>query len=269
LTSEQQKEKAKNYIEESEIVPDLRSNPLMLALMCNIYRGENYIPQNRPDVYEKCTTMLFERWDKGRGIHVSLPFEAIIKPAMMYLAHWIYANESLQGGVTERDLIIKATDYLCGRRFEDRDEAERAAREFIEFCRGRAWVFTDTGTTKTGEKLYQFTHRTFLEYFTASHLVRIYPTPDRLGKMLLPKIALREWDIVAQLAFQIQNKNVEGAGDELLMMLIDPINHETDKIKWNMVSFAGRCLEFLIPIPKVTRSITSASIDMLFDKILK
>ncbi len=265
LTSEQQNQKVEALFDESQIVPDLRSNPLMLALMCNIYRGENYIPRNRPDVYEKCAVMLFERWDKSRGIHVPLPFEAHIRPAMMYLAHWIYEEEALQGGVTEESLVLKATDYLSMRRFEDRDEAEKAAREFIEFCRGRAWVFTDTGTMKEGERLYQFTHRTFLEYFTAAHLVRIYPTPDRLGNVLLPKIAKREWDVVAQLAFQIQNKNVDGAGDELLTMLIDQSNRTGNEEGWNLLSFAARCLEFMIPRPKISRDITLTCIQRCVD----
>ena len=197
-----QEEQAKAFLRESAVVPDLRSNPLMLALMCNIYKGENYIPKNRPDVYERCATMMFERWDKSRNIQVILPFEAQIRPAMAFLAHWIYSDEALQAGVTEQKLIDQTTDYLWHRRFEDKDEAEKAAREFIEFCKGRAWVFTDTGTTGAGENLYQFTHRTFLEYFTADYLVRTHATTDDLLEMLLPRIENREWDIVAQLAFQ-------------------------------------------------------------------
>jgi hypothetical protein len=261
LTPEQQKQKATAFIRESQIVSDLRTNPLMLALMCNLYRGEHYIPRNRPDVYEKCAMMLFERWDKGRGINVSLPFEAHISPAMKYLAYWIYANETLQGGVTEERLVRKATEYLCPRRFEDIDEAQHAAREFINFCSGRAWVFTDTGMTKQNERLYQFTHRTFLEYFTAAHLVRTHVTPDKLGEILQPRITKREWDVVAQLAFQIQNKNVEGAGDELLTCIIkQALAIESDE-KWNLLSFAGRCLEFLVPSPKVIRNITATCVE--------
>jgi hypothetical protein len=262
LAREQQKQKAEAFYEESRIVPDLRSNPLMLALMCNIYRGENYIPRNRPDVYEKCATMLFERWDKSRGIHVTLPFEAHIKPAMMYLAYWIYSDESLQGGVTEKTLIAKAADYLYPIRFEDRDEAEMAAKEFIDFCRGRAWVFTDTGTTKEGERLYQFTHRTFLEYFTAYHLVRTNPTPDELGEVLLPKIVKQEWDVVAQLAFQLQNKNVEGAGDALFTLLINETRNNKQKGMYPL-SFIVRCLEFMVPSPKITRNITTIFVDQV------
>lgn len=267
LTLEQQKQKAEAFYEESNIVPDLRANPLMLALMCNIYRGENYIPRNKPDIYEKCAIMLFERWDKSRCIHVKLPFEVHIKPAMMYLAHWIYSKESLQSGITEYNLIKKTTQYLYPKRFEDHDEAEMSAREFINFCKGRAWVFTDTGTTKDGERLYQFTHRTFLEYFTAAYIVRTNSTPDHLRKVLMPKINKREWDVVAQIAYQLQNKNIEGAGDELLSYLLDKTEMNI-KNKMNKLSFAIRCLEFIIPSPKITRNITTAIIDQIITLII-
>ncbi|MBI2912868.1 MAG: NACHT domain-containing protein [Chloroflexi bacterium] len=270
LTQDEQHKKAERFLEESSIVPDLRSNPLMLALMCNIYRGENYIPRNRPDVYEKCAVMLFERWDKSRGIFVPLPFEAHISPALMYLAHWIYTNEAMQSGLTEKLLVHKAKEYLCPRRFEDPDEAQKAAEEFIAFCKGRAWVFTDTGTTGEGESLYQFTHRTFLEYFTAAHLVRTHPTPEPLGRLLRPRIERREWDVVAQLAFQLQNKNVEGAGDALLDSVVSAASQVEDRARLNLVSFAARCLEFVVPSPRVTKGIAKtclvASIARVLDK---
>ena len=264
LTETQRTEKAASFIRESHSVPDLRTNPLMLALMCNIYRGENYIPRNRPDVYEKCAVMLFEKWDKSRGIQVPLPFEAHVRPAMMHLAHWVFSQEALLGGVTETALIDKCTEYLCPRRYEDVEEARRAATEFIEFCRGRAWVFTDTGTTRTGERLYQFTHRTFLEYFTAAHLVRTHATPQELGEILFPRICAREWDVVAQLSFQLQNKHIEGAGDALLrstLALGATVSNSAQRT--SLLSFACRTLEFLVPSPSVTRELVRAAFDHL------
>jgi hypothetical protein len=269
LSPEQTTSKANAFFKESRIVGDLCTNPLMLALMCNIYRGESYIPTNRPDIYEKCAIMLFERWDKGRGIRVSLPIDAHIRPAMMHLAYWIYSDETLQSGVTEARLISKTTDYLCPKRFEDRDEAETVAKQFIEFCRGRAWVFTDTGTTKEGDRLYQFTHRTFLEYFSAAQLVRTNPTPDKLLPIILPRIEKREWDVVAQLAFQIQNKNIESAGDELLSELTSTAISLPVDSRWNLLSFAARCLEFIIPSPKVCRSLSNLCIESFLSRDLK
>ena len=95
-TVQQRQQKAKAFITESSLVPDLRGNPLMLGLMCNLYRVEGYIPKNRPEVYGKCSLMLFERWDKARDILVPLPFEEHIRPAMQDLAYWIYSNEAFR-----------------------------------------------------------------------------------------------------------------------------------------------------------------------------
>jgi nucleoside phosphorylase len=255
LTDDQKRKKAEGFVTESRNIADLRSNPLMLALLCNIYRGEGYIPQNRPAVYEKCATMLFERWDKDRGLQARLRIEDKIRPAMMHLAHWIYADETLQGGVTEEALVRRVVDYLVPARFEDRDAADQAAREFVAFCRGRAWVFTDTGVQKGGESLYQFTHRTFLEYFAAGHLARTHETVAALGKVLLPRIARKEWDVVAQLAIQMKEQTAEGAADQILAALVK----ESRKAKapaWNLLGFTARCLGFLVPSPRVVREIT-------------
>lgn len=257
LNLEQQRRQAETFLVDSQIVPDLRANPLMLGLMCNIYRGENYIPRNRPDVYKKCAEMLFERWDRSRGIHYSLPFDAHVRPAMTYLAHWIYSDEALQGGVTEDQLIEKATDYLHPEQFEDRETASLAARQFVEFCRGRAWVFTDIGTTPRGERLYQFTHRTFLEYFTANYLTRTHYTPDRLIAVLLPRIRQREWNTVAQLAFQIQSETAAGADDELIATLIEQANRGREEESWNYLAFAAQCLEFMVPSTTVRAEVTT------------
>jgi predicted NACHT family NTPase len=142
----------------------------MLSLMCAIYKGENYIPRNRPDVYEKCAVMLFEAWDRSRGINPQLAFDHHIKAAMRSLALWLYSGKSRKGGVTERELVNYTQRYLLEKRFEDEDEARAAAENFIDFCSGRAWVLTDVGTTAEGERLFAFTHRTFLEYFAASQL---------------------------------------------------------------------------------------------------
>ncbi len=254
LTDEQKRRKAERFVAESRNIIDLRSNPLMLALLCNIYRGEGYIPQNRPAVYEKCATMLFERWDKDRGVQVRLRIEDKIRPAMMSLAYWIYADKTLQGGVTEETLVRQVVDYLVPMRFEDRDVADLAAREFVTFCRGRAWVFTDTGVQKGGESLYQFTHRTFLEYFAAGYLARRHETAAALAKVLLPRIARKEWDVVAQLAVQIKEQSAEGAANQILTTLVEE-SRKGDTPTWNNLSFAARCLEFLVPSPLVVREI--------------
>ncbi|MFH1486583.1 MAG: NACHT domain-containing protein, partial [Chloroflexota bacterium] len=248
--------RAAAFLQESTIVSDLRSNPLMLALMCNLHRGAGFIPRNRPEVYRKCSEMLFERWDPSRGIWVHLP---ISEPKVLlgHLAHWVYSDGSLQSGVTESQLVRESTQFLCPRRFEVEEEAERASREFIEYCRGRAWVFAEAGTTPEGTRLYKFTHRTFLEYFTAAHIVRNNNSPRQLWTVLGRRIAMRAWDVVAQLAFQMLHEQVEGACDELLTLILDRAQND-DESGWPCLSFGARCLRFVYPSPKTTRALTEA-----------
>ena len=139
-------------------------------------------------------------------------------------------------------------------------KARRAAQDFIGFCTGRAWVFTDTGTTAEGEKLYQFTHRTFLEYFSATYLYSVHPTAPELAKALLPHIAKQEWDVVAHLAFQILSRRVQGAGDKLLSGLVEGADWAPSAERWNILLFAARCLQSIVPSPAVRREVTSACV---------
>lgn len=267
LTRKAQEQMARDFLSDSKgTAEDLRTNTLMLGLLCNLYRGDGYIPRHRPQVYEKCAVMLFERWDKGRRIHVQLEFERHLRPAMQHLAYWIYSNPALRGGVTERDLISSATEFLQDRRFDDPDDARAEACRFVEFCSGRAWVFTDTGTTPGGERLYQFTHRTFLEFFAAEHLVRTCRTPDDLAKVLRPHIAAGEWDVVAQLAYQLQDDNIDGAADDLLSDLLREAEGEQGDV---LLNFAARSLAFLVPRRDVCREVTRAVTRRTFDWLLE
>ena len=50
---------------ESRELRDLRSNPLILALMCNVYKTEGFIPRSRAELYDNCTNMLLFRLDKS------------------------------------------------------------------------------------------------------------------------------------------------------------------------------------------------------------
>lgn len=249
-----------SFMAESESVTDLRSNPLMLALMCTIYRGEGYIPQNRPDVYERCAVLLFDRWDRQRQINVPLKIASHVKPAMQYLAHWIFTDAGVEAEVPESDIVTKAAEYLLEKRYEDPADAEEEAKRFVEFCTGRAWVFTDVGTTSGGERLYNFTHPTFLEYFAAGHLARTNADPAALNEILIPHIEEREWDVVAQLAYQMLDRNVDGGGETLLGELIPPEVDFDSKGQLSRVSFAARTLEFLVPPPATIRRIVTHAV---------
>ena len=132
---------------ESSAIPDLRTNPLMLALMCILYRGVGYLPRNKAEVYEQCANLLFHKWDARRRIHADLRAGYLLEPVLRHLAWWLFVRDQVESAVTERELIDETAMFLYGRGFESESDARDAAKEFVDFARGRMWVFSDIGTT--------------------------------------------------------------------------------------------------------------------------
>jgi hypothetical protein len=252
------------FMRDSNAVPDLRQNPLMLSLLCSLYKQDGYLPSNRPAVYKRCADLLFETWDKGRDIVVNLPLDRKLRPAMAHLAHWIYSESTLQGGVDESTLVAETARYLS-KWCADFEEAQGTAEKFIGFFRGRAWVFSDTGSSRN-QPLYQFTHRTFLEFFTAEHLVKSYGSVRDLSRYLLPRLLAREWDVVCQLVYQMCSE-MRSASDELVGYLLDDAMQQDVTSQLKLASFLARTLDFIFPTRQARLSAIAYCIDSTIEAL--
>ena len=130
--------------------------------------------------------------------------------------------------------------------------------EFIDFCKGRAWVLTDIGS-----ELYGFTHRTFLEYFAASQIVRLNPDPAKLFDYLEKRLKRGGWEVVAQLALQIINKTVEDGADDFLEVLLKRVEVlDDERLRAVLLAFATQALTYIVPRPPVLKSIVQSAINM-------
>lgn len=257
-------DEADAFLAESESVPDLRTNPLLLSLMCILYRGEGSLPRNRAEVYEQCANLLFHRWDARRRIHQDLRAGHLIEPTLRHLAWWLFTRDYTQTAVTERELVSATTEFLHGRGFELQSEALEAAREFIEFCRGRMWVFSDSGTTSTGEKLYSFTHRTFLEYFAAAQLAYDSDTPEKLARVLAGHIARGEWEVVDELSVQIKDTTSREGARRMYEFLLDERRRRSANGRSNVLQFLARTLRSVDPSPQLVRRLIREILDFTF-----
>ncbi len=246
---------ARRFISDSSVAGELRNNPLLLALLASLHRGPGSIPKNLPDVYDSCASLLFSTWDKHRGINAVLPFAEHVRPALRELAWWIFTTPSLSGGVTRPQAVAQTAAYLGQRRFGDPDRARAAAEDFVDFCRGRAWVFTDQGSTAAGEDLFGFTHRTFLEFFAAEHLAFRKQSAEDLVAELVPHIAKEQWDVVALIALQIKARSYPDGADDVMAALLDAARSYRGPELLAVVAFMLRLLRSAIPSPKITRQL--------------
>lgn len=231
-----------SFMRDSRQIPELRSNPLLLTLLCAMYSSDRYLPRNLAQVYERCALMLFEQWDSRRGIPLPLKFHGRLRGAVQHLAWQMFTARESGKALRRNRILHTLTEYLEAK-LDDRDEALATAEQFLEFCTGRAWILTDVGATET-EPRFGFTHRTFLEYFAAEHLVRTHRTAAGLWDALRPSIA--QWEVVAQIVLQLYDRNVEGGADELL----------AEAIAGYGLDFAARSLHHLDPSTRTVRAIT-------------
>jgi hypothetical protein len=251
----EQHDLASAFVRDSAYVAELRSNPLLLSLMCGIYGSERYIPANRPDLYRRCAELLFERWDKQRGITVPLKFDAHVRMALYSLALHLYEQPSGQSGLSRMGMVAYIKEFLWKKRFPDEADAENAAEQFIDYCTGRAWVLTDMGSDH-----YAFTHRTFLEYFAAQQLVRLHPSARGLLEVLMPHLARKEWELISQLALQTLGAQVEDGADNFIRMALNECGEFERGESRSIASFCSRSLNFIVPSPEVIRLICSTAV---------
>jgi NACHT domain len=255
---------AEAFLAESDSVPDLRANPLLLSLMCILYRGEGSLPRDRAGLYGKCAELLLRKWDERRRIRHELRASHLVEPTLRHLAWWLFTRDETQAAVTERELVIETATFMHGRGFESEDDARAAAQEFVEFSRGRMWVFSDAGTTSAGEKLYAFTHRTFLEYFAAAHLAYDSDTPERLARTIAPHAARGEWEVVGELAVQIKDGTSTDGARRIYVELLGERRRRSPKGRSGVLQFLARTLRSVDPSPQTVRALAAEVVRFLF-----
>jgi hypothetical protein len=257
---EQDKESwSTEFLQASEAAKDLRTNPLLISLLCSLYHRRRSLPRNKPEIYEKCAELLFDTWDRQRGIEAPYYFAPHIRPAVQQIAWLMFNDPGRRQALPRSELRQFLAEYMLFKRFPDPDDAIQAADDFLNFCSDRAWVLTEVGSNALMPQ-YGFVHRTFLEFFAASQLVRLGPDPRAVWKVLRTKITSAEWDIVCQLAVQILNGSYNDGADGLLQLIMQETATELRNNKERgaaLVAFAARTLDNVTPDNSTISSIVS------------
>lgn len=173
---------------------ELKRIPLFLSLILLIYRNELELPTSKLDLYESCTKTLVETRDKKeKKLDIQLKISNKIA-TFANLAFWQFEKLSAKNDHLINYNLIKNNikSYLLkkGEILEDHI-AEQAADEFLEFARIRS-IYVENN----------FSHKTFLEYFTAYYIyTNFHQKGDFKGRDALISKYLGQsfWAIVIEL----------------------------------------------------------------------
>lgn len=261
LLQAERRARCEAFLRDSQTVPDLRRVPLMLSLLCALYSMEGHdFPRDRPQVYESCALMLFQKWDAMRGVRGAPRFTTQFRGALQTLAWRMYRARDESPYLARPKILAEITEYLRARRFDSTDEAREVAEQFLKFCTERAWVLMQTGVSR-GEPLYGFAHPTFLEYFAAEHIVRTSQGAREVFEKIWQYFTNVDADELCELTvLMLDRKNADG-GDEILELALDDAAHRLPYRKAAIRSFAARTLSYAAPSPTIVRRTVDHAVD--------
>jgi hypothetical protein len=238
LTAE---DSAQLFLTESMSTDELRTNPLLLSLLCILFRGRGYIPENLSEIYKECTELLFERWDLHRQVRVAR-FGDRLRLLLERLAGWMYAEGLNEVGVSERALLERCESELLVLKADDPESARRAALEFVDHCRGRAWVFSDASSSDSWERRFCFTHRSFMEYFAARGLARSLQGTTSAAVEEFERLVFEvSGEFMAALTLQVLGVN----SDEVLNVFVNRLTHRSKPERDVAVGFLTLVLRYV------------------------
>lgn len=237
-----------SFMRDSEHVMDLRANPLMLSLLCLLYVYDGWIPENRLQVYEECATVLFERWDRVRRV-MSRKSGNRQQTWFLFqrLAYWFRFEKGSEAASERRVKTVISAFLAHHAGSDDIDVTSSEAADFLDFCAGRAWLLTKVGTNDRGEKLYDFTHRTFMEYFAACYITRHSQSLDDLVANIWRIVAAGNGDVVAQMAMQQFDLRYADGLDKSIEAMVATADYRST----TLFAFLVNSLHYFRPSPPV------------------
>lgn len=164
-------------IEARKYLGDLATRPLLLTLMATLHASRGVLPDDRADLYNEIVQLLLSRWQRGRGARETRgPWatEAGISQALKLGAESIRARlEELALRIHER----QRSDPHRRNEAADISDSEVlvafksvfgsvAPGDLLSYLKNRAGLLIERRTD-----VYAFPHRSFQEYFAASHLL--------------------------------------------------------------------------------------------------
>jgi hypothetical protein len=175
------------------------SLPLLLTLIVWIFNLTKRIPDNRYQIYKECAELLFKRWDALKDIDSNIPDEHWLFGLVSHIAKRLYLKQPEEGNPDVDWLKGVANEFFHSMYEVDKlTRSKHSSERFVALLAGRSWVLEEK---QAG--IYEFTHRTFMEYFFAQWLVDEHGDPVSFLNHVRSRIEHGEWYVPNHLALQL------------------------------------------------------------------
>ncbi len=168
--------------EENQPIRDLASTPLLLNLVCSVFRERGNFPSNRVKLYQEGLEILLNRWDQSRGIKREQVYQNLSLADKIKLLGKIATQTFEQGQYffEKNDLLLQISDYLSSlpNGTTDPESLLLDSEAILNAIVGQHGLLIERS-----KGIYSFSHLTFQEYLTARKIIGS-PTPEILQRSL-------------------------------------------------------------------------------------
>ncbi|NIM13750.1 MAG: SUMF1/EgtB/PvdO family nonheme iron enzyme [Candidatus Aminicenantes bacterium] len=157
--------------EDNKALRELAAVPMLLQIMSIIWKEHEFLPQNRPALYDTALNYLLMYRDRQKGIDPLLPIEEarrVLAPTALWMQEELKRDEAAKGDVHETMQPI--LDTMKG---------QLEALTFCENLRDRAGLIADYD-----KEHYIFRHKSFREFLSALQLVKEASRQKRIKKLV-------------------------------------------------------------------------------------
>jgi len=206
--------------ERSDRLQRLAANPMLLSVMAIVHRVDMTLPRERAALYRRCTELLLERWDVGRGIadRGATGLTLAQKESLMRRIGYHFHERGV------RFLPHREVEKLIADALPALGQPAERAGELLD------WVERRTGLLADGEYL-TFAHLAFQEYFAAGAVLH----DEKLREQLLQVDRLfRPWWREAVLLYA-------GMADDATDFIRWVYSPEADDLLRRRLFLAGQC----------------------------
>ena len=217
---------------------ELRTNPLLLTVVCLVYHQEHALPRGRAALYDKCVNVLLESWRKGLyEQRQAEPFEPrAAQRVLAALAWWMHCQSEGQAeGKEDREgdrrgspsAAIKDMAKAVAKALAETAAGAglgRDGRRFIERMRDESGILVTARP-----ECCSFLHLTFQEYLAATHAVE-----EGLARELVARAGKSWWRETILLALARASRPFS---KQFFAALLDSPAWEAD------LGFTAKCLE--------------------------
>ena len=239
----------KSFLDSKDSIDsELIENPLLLSLIVILFRNNLKLPESKLEIYQSCTKTLADKWDQTKDLKIDLHDELLKKKETLFadLAFWQYEilSNKKEFRITNELATSTITDSIQNKLkiVEDYISAKELADDFMSYALKRSLYFDNN-----------FTHKTFLEYFTAYYIFSNIEKKHRIDErnnIIAKYIDNTFWYIVLELLLNLIDQ--DQADNEIIDELI------TYQLELNL-----ECLPFLLLISNTLKNISNSKLDNL------